>query len=330
MDISSTTTATVNITESNTSSQTQWASNRDVSFEDEMKKASQPEESEVADEISEDKKSDSAKETGSDNNVKKQQTDENDSDAKIEQHNNTVDADKFDSERQQYSLTQNFVNDNIPTLEGQVSVSVDNNIQISQNILQNQQNMTQNSLQSDIKNFNQTNNIQVLLEANNQMANLTRMSNSFAPVKMDYTNVEMSFDDAKFFADLVQNTDKTLQSVIENLNSGIDQNVQKTSKNVKVSATLMNVLNDAVKTNQPVRINLDKDVSVVIKIDKDGALSATFIPGDKAVEEYLRQNISLLRQRFNEQELSYRDLSYSRQKQNQEQNRRNNKENDNE
>lgn len=187
----------------------------------------------------------------------------------------------------------------------------------------------QNPLNSN-KNLSQIDNIQTLMDANRQLANLTMLNNSQVAVKVDYSNIEMSSDDAVFFADLVQNTDKTLQNVAADLQGGIEQNVQQAAKNVKVSATLMNALHEAVKTNQPFRINFDKDVSVIIKVDKDGALSATFIPGDKAVEEYLKQNISFLRQRFDEQELSYKDLSYSRQKQNQEQNRRNNKENDHE
>lgn len=187
------------------------------------------------------------------------------------------------------------------------------------------------NIHTDMNQNLQMNNIQALMDANTQLANVTGLRGGVSGIKVDYSNINMTFDDAKFFADLVQNTDKTLQDVMIDLKSNTEQTVQKASQHVKVSSTLMNALNEAVKSNQPVRINFDKDVSVIIKVDKDGALSATFIPGDKAVEEYLRQNISTLRQRFDEQELSYRDLSYSRQKQNQEQNRRNNnKENDNE
>lgn len=187
------------------------------------------------------------------------------------------------------------------------------------------------NIRTDMNQNLQMNNIQALMDANTQLANVTELRGGVSGIKVDYSNINMTFDDAKFFADLVQNTDKTLQDVMTDLKSNTEQTVQKASQHVKVSSTLMNALNEAVKSNQPVRINLDKDVSVIIKVDKDGALSATFIPGDKAVEEYLRQNISTLRQRFDDQELSYRDLSYSRQKQNQEQNRRNNnKENDNE
>ena len=185
--------------------------------------------------------------------------------------------------------------------------------------------------------------MQTLIEANKQLANITLLTDakvvetkvttktSKESIEVDYSAIKMTTEDAVFFADLVQDTEKTLQNVVANLQSEAEQKVQETSKNVKVSATLMNAISEAAKTNQPMRIDFDKDVSIIIKIDKDGAINAKFIPGDKAVEEYLKQNISALRQRFDEQELNYRDLSYSnRQKQNQEHNRKNNKERDHE
>jgi len=196
--------------------------------------------------------------------------------------------------------------------------------------------------QNDVK-VSKVDTVQTLIDANKQLANITLIADTKVidskvdktsvkdSVKVDYSSIQMNADDAVFFADLVQDTDKTLQKVVSDLQSGIEQKVQESAKNIKVSSTLMNAISEAAKNNQPLRIDFDKDVSVIIKIDKDGAVNAKFIPGDKAVEEYLRQNISSLRQRFDEQELNYRDLSYSnRQKQNQEHNRRNNKENDHE
>ena len=90
----------------------------------------------------------------------------------------------------------------------------------------------------------------------------------------------------------------------------------------------MEKLAESLKTNKPFRIDFDKDVSVIIKVNKDGSLSANFIPGDKAVEQYLRNNIASLRQRFDEENLSYSELSYSNSKEERQQRRK--KENDNE
>ena len=110
-----------------------------------------------------------------------------------------------------------------------------------------------------------------------------------------------------------------------------NNNTENVQKNVQVSSVLMEKLSESMKTNQPFRIDFDKDVSVIIKVNKDGSLAANFIPGDKAVEQYLRNNIASLRQRFDEQNLPYSELSYSNQNRQQQERRRNsNKENSNE
>ena len=149
---------------------------------------------------------------------------------------------------------------------------------------------------------------------------------------IDYQSISMDDGDALFFADLVKNTNMSMSSVAsefqKNLEAGSIHNTQKTAK---VSATLMNALSESSKTNQPFRIDFGKDVSVVLRVDKDGNLNANFIPGDKAVEAYLKNNISFLKQRFDEQNLPYNELTYSKHRnQNQEEQRRNNKENNNE
>lgn len=149
---------------------------------------------------------------------------------------------------------------------------------------------------------------------------------------IDYSRFSMSQDDAMFFTNLVTKTDMSMQSIAgefqKELSAGNVQNVQKTAK---VSSVLMDALSESMKTGKAFRIDFDKDVSVVMRVDRDGNLNANFIPGDKAVEAYLKNNISYLRQRFDEQNLPYNELTYSRhRRQNQEEEKRNNKENNNE
>lgn len=306
MDISSAAATTINICETGTSSQTQRSSKSDVSFQDEMKKVSESDTKETSSTQKDDKSEKSEKSDKSD------KADKTDAENKADKQQDKSVKDE-DSDKNKEQNSQNSDGENNTLLTGEVSV-----------------NDLQNAQKNGLLNSNQLNNIQMLVNANQQLSDVTRLAGTFAATKVDYSNIAMGADDAKFFSDLVKNADKTLQGVVSDLQSGIEQKAQQAAKNVKISSTLMNALQDAVKTNQPFRINFDKDVSVIIKVNKDGALSATFIPGDKAVEEYLRQNISTLRQRFDEQDLPYSDLSYSRQKQNQEQNRRNNKEKDHE
>lgn len=181
-----------------------------------------------------------------------------------------------------------------------------------------------------------TKNIQELLNTKNMMSTGLHLdgADDFSGLKasISYTDnsMEMSDGDALFFSDLVKNSDNmSMQSIAQQIQLAAEQNVEKAQKSAKVSSVLMEKLSDSMKTNQPFRIDFDKDVSVVIKVNKDGSLMANFIPGDKAVEQYLKNNISFLRQRFDEQNLAYSDLNYSqsRQQQQEEQRRRNNKEN---
>lgn len=142
---------------------------------------------------------------------------------------------------------------------------------------------------------------------------------------VDYDVINMSDSDANFFANLVQNTDMSMKDIASQVME--NSNVQ-TVKSVQVSSVLMEKLAESLKTNQPFRIDFDKDVSVIIKVNKDGSLMANFIPGDKAVEQYLKNNIASLRQRFDDENLSYSELSYSNSREQRQQRRK--KENDNE
>ena len=167
-----------------------------------------------------------------------------------------------------------------------------------------------------------TENIQSLLNTKDLISNIHNAS------KIDYDSVNMSDNDANFFANLVQNTNMSMKSIMNEIGNELIENTQATEKNIKVSSVLMEKLSDSLKTNKPFRIDFDKDVSVIIKVNKDGSLAANFIPGDKAVEQYLRNNIASLRQRFDEENLSYSELTYSNSKNGQQQRRK--KENNNE
>lgn len=142
---------------------------------------------------------------------------------------------------------------------------------------------------------------------------------------LDYNVVKMDKNDALFFANLVNGENLKLQPGA----GGSDFAEIKTeslSAASQVSKTLMDSLSDAMKTGKPFRIDFDKDVAVIMRVDKEGKLSAEFIPGDKAVEQYLKNNIPLLKESFDRQNLSYNELSYQKHKQQQQENNNNRKE----
>ena len=133
-------------------------------------------------------------------------------------------------------------------------------------------------------------------------------------VDYNYDTANISLEDAMFFIDLT----KEAKFSVETAPTGdfkaitqieVSQNVAS-KKAVEVTNQIATLIEKAQKTQKPVRITFDNNVSVIIKIDKQGKVTAEFIPGSIEVENYLRNNISALRQKFDEQNLPYNDLFY--------------------
>ena len=112
----------------------------------------------------------------------------------------------------------------------------------------------------------------------------------------NYDTVKISKEDAKFFSDLVENK----QFAVQNNNGKTDL--------IKFS----DEIGPTYKTQQTSKVLID-----LVNIDKKGKVSAEFIPGDKAVEEYLRNNIRFLKQRLDDQNIGYNDILYRQSKNNQ-------------
>lgn len=132
-------------------------------------------------------------------------------------------------------------------------------------------------------------------------------------INLDYSSISMTESDADFFINLTQKNDVSVQNITAQaqnmLNQGVD--AKEVKQNVQISETLLNAINIAKENNQPLRIDFDQNMSVIMRFGKDGAIAANFIPGDKAVEQYLRNNIESLKNTFRENDLPYSDLSYS-------------------
>ncbi|MBR1425149.1 hypothetical protein IJ579_06265 [bacterium] len=161
-----------------------------------------------------------------------------------------------------------------------------------------------------------------------QMMNTTSDIKSWG-ISLEDGTVQNSFsmneDDAQFFINLTKTDNVNIESINVQAQNMIDNGVQtqQVQQSVKVSQTLLNALSNARENGQPVRIDFDKDVSVILRVSKNGTIAAHFIPGDKAVEQYLRNNIDSLRNTFNENDLPYSDLSYSNSSKQQNERRRN-------
>ena len=128
-----------------------------------------------------------------------------------------------------------------------------------------------------------------------------KQSNVTVETVVKFDNVIMSKDDVDFFAKLVEN--------------GQADMTQATQKSSKVSKTLADLLAKSMKDNQPVRIDFDNNISVIIKISRDGKISADFLPTSQVAEAYLKENLPLLKQRFDENNIEYDELNHRERKQ---------------
>lgn len=198
-------------------------------------------------------------------------------------------------------------------------------------VVANGENDAFSMLSDQVKSFVLKNGGQFNLNNINLMKATTRAEISNIQPAVDYTSIQMSDTDALFFSNLVKNTDMSMQSIASEFQKTLSNGtVLQAQSSAKATAALITALQESAKTNQPFRIDFDKDVSVILQVGKDGNINANFIPGDKAVEAYLRNNIDFLKQRFNEENIAYGDLNYSKSRQDKEGNQQRRKEQNNE
>lgn len=117
--------------------------------------------------------------------------------------------------------------------------------------------------------------------------------------------------DAMFFLNISTMPDP-INLKINDETSVIDASNYKT---MEVSKTLGDLITKSMESNKAVRLDFDDHVTVVLKVSKDGKIDTTFIPQNKEVENYLKNNIDYLKVRFDEQNIAYSNISYKPYKQ---------------
>ena len=133
--------------------------------------------------------------------------------------------------------------------------------------------------------------------------------------EFNYNTMTMDKDDAVFFAGLTENipAQVSINNNQVNVSLNVLSEVSDVERTLRTSKTLSNIIENCYKTGQSARIDFDNNISVIMKIDRQGKISAEFIPSDKVAEQYLKNNIAFLRQSFDEQNLPYNELSYRQQ-----------------
>jgi hypothetical protein len=137
---------------------------------------------------------------------------------------------------------------------------------------------------------------------NNALNNTQTVSNKNSTtvenmIKFDY--IIMNQADVEVFVKLVENGGLDMNSISsKNING-----------NIQISKTLADMLLKAKENNQPLRIDFDNNISIIIRISRDGKISADFLPSTQIAEAYLKENLPLLKQRFDENNIEYESLN---------------------
>ena len=135
-----------------------------------------------------------------------------------------------------------------------------------------------------------------------------KKSNVTVETVVKYDNVVMNEEDVDFFTKLIENGQANI--------------TQATAKSSKVSKTLADMLAKSMKDNQPIRIDFDNNISVIIKVSRDGKISADFLPSSQIAEAYLKENLPLLRQKFEDNNIEYDELNQRQRKQDEKENQK--------
>ncbi len=130
--------------------------------------------------------------------------------------------------------------------------------------------------------------------------------------EFDINADKIGVNDAIFFINLL-NQENLINYTVEDNKLSISSS---DGKKIDASNPLLNMLETSLNTKKPIRLDFDNDVTVILKLDHKGKIQAHFIPGTSEVESYLKNNISCLKQRFDEEEINYSQLSYSKYKNN--------------
>lgn len=132
---------------------------------------------------------------------------------------------------------------------------------------------------------------------------------------------KIGVNDAIFFVNLLNGNGIINYSVEDDSLSVSDIN----NKKINATVSLLNMLQTSYDTKKPIRLDFDNDVTVILKLDKEGKIQAHFIPGTSEVEAYLKNNISCLKQTFDDEEIEYSYLGYSKSKEEKENENQKNK-----
>lgn len=157
---------------------------------------------------------------------------------------------------------------------------------------------------------------------NNKISNIN-LVNPMLQFQYDSTKIDkthkidmdsLSESDIKSVKQLLENHNVSISNINpQNMQVNIaipDGNNQVSYKSLDCSKTLFNLIEYSYKTQKPIRLDFSNDSSVILKIDREGKLSAEFLAGSKAMETLLKDNLQTLKNKLDSEGIAYKNITY--------------------
>ena len=332
-----------------TTTQTSQTKNSSANFSEELKGL---EKESKTQETQETKNQESVKESDSKDSAKKEDESSENLDKAFDGLNSIVEELQKKDLNQSEEIKNNFVKDNKDSADNNNMINNDFNIQDNKDILpqmnpnmnfsgdgqpfssfmNNDNQNSDNKLGSSAKDLAEESAILSTMAENIAIANKNNVLNNSEKTvtreegvkKVDtksgitienvvkFDNIAMNEADVEVFTNLVQSGEVNLNEMAP----------KAAEKSVQVSKTLADMLAKSMDNNQPIRIDFDNNISVIIRVSRDGKISADFLPSSQVAEAYLKENLPLLRQKFEQNNIEYDELN---QRERRDQNRDNRK-----
>ena len=332
-----------------TTTQTSQTKNSSANFSEELKGL---EKESKTQETQETKKQESVKESDSKDSAKKEDESSENLDKAFDGLNSIVEELQKKDLNQSEEIKNNFVKNNKDSADNNNMINNDFNIQDNKDILpqmnpnmnfsgdgqpfssfmNNDNQNSDNKLGSSAKDLAEESAILSTMAENIAIANKNNVLNNSEKTvtreegvkKVDtksgitienvvkFNNIAMNEADVEIFTNLVQSGEVNLNEMAP----------KAAEKSVHVSKTLADMLAKSMDNNQPIRIDFDNNISVIIRVSRDGKISADFLPSSQVAEAYLKENLPLLRQKFEQNNIEYDELN---QRERRDQNRDNRK-----
>ncbi len=127
--------------------------------------------------------------------------------------------------------------------------------------------------------------------------------------EFDIDASKIGIEDAAFFINILNQNNIINYSTEDN-----KLTININDKTINATNALLNMLKISHDTKKPIRLDFENDITVILKLDKDGKIQTHFIPGTLEAQNYLKNNLMCLKQAFDDENINYSYIGYSKSK----------------